>query len=178
MPAVVLGLGSNKSLCIKNKVLTPDKILDKACSELKTHIKKLRRSSIYITKPMYVEEQADFFNMVVLGDYDGSPRELLNLIHKIEARYGRDRSLETPKGPRTLDIDIELFGNMTVKEETVTDPLYIPHPLMSERQFVLIPLLEILNNSAESIIDNQKYEIMLSKLQDQGVRLWKLSRKQ
>ena len=177
MPAVVLGLGSNKSLCIKNKVLSPDMILDKACSELKKYIKKLRRSSIYITKPLYVEEQSDFFNMVVLGDYANSPRELLNLIHKIEALYGRDRSLETPKGPRTLDIDIELFGDMTVSEDSFPDSLYIPHPLMSERQFVLIPLLEILNDSAESIIDKQKYEIMLSKLQDQGVRLWKSSRK-
>ncbi|MBO4732589.1 MAG: 2-amino-4-hydroxy-6-hydroxymethyldihydropteridine diphosphokinase [Spirochaetaceae bacterium] len=177
MPVVVLGLGSNKSLCIKNKVLSSDNILNKACSELKKHIKELRCSSIYITKPLYMEEQSDFFNMVVLGDYSGSPRELLNLIHIIEAKYGRDRSLETFKGPRTLDIDIELFGDITVNDNSLSNPLFIPHPLMSERQFVLIPLLEILNNSAESIIDKQKYAQMLSKLQDQGVRLWKSSRK-
>mgnify|MGYP002355625005 FL=1 len=67
------------------------------------------------------------------------PGQLLGAVQGIEAQFGRDRSKERSKGPRTLDIDILLFGN-----EIIDQPdLYVPHPGMTERAFVLVPLLEL-----------------------------------
>lgn len=115
---------------------------------------------------MYVTDQEDFFNMVVSGNYSGTPHQLLDQIHLVEAEYGRDRSKEIRNGPRSLDIDIELFGNLKVNE---TD-LIIPHERMCERAFVLKPLVEVLKKSAD---DNKAdivfYEEKLKKIKDQKI---------
>lgn len=115
---------------------------------------------------MYVTDQEDFFNMVVSGNYSGTPHQLLDQIHLVEAEYGRDRSKEIRNGPRSLDIDIELFGNLKVNE---TD-LIIPHERMCERAFVLKPLVEVLKKSAD---DNKAdivfYEEELKKIKDQKI---------
>ena len=110
--------------------------------------------------------------MAVAGEWNGTPRGLLEEIQKIENLFGRDRKSAGPKGPRTLDIDIELFGNQIIRDEDEVNPLYVPHPLMNERQFVLIPLLEILPDFADPIT-RQPYSKILSTLSDQGVELWK-----
>ena len=110
--------------------------------------------------------------MVVAGEWEGTPRELLRAVQKIENLFGRDRESVGPKGPRTLDIDIELFGDQIIREEDAVNPLYVPHPLMNERQFVLVPLLEILPDFADPIT-RQPFSKILSTLSDQGVELWK-----
>lgn len=146
---VVLGLGSNKSLYFKGETLEPIEILKQAC----LHLSKLFlpqtfvQSSVYKTKAMYYENQDDFYNMVVLGDYEGEPENLLKETQKIEAIFGRNRSKEIPNGPRSLDIDIELFYDRIIKTVSLT----IPHPKMKERAFVLRPLLEISPESADPI---------------------------
>lgn len=97
-------------------------------------------SSVYRTAAMYVTDQDDFYNMVVAGDFRGTPRQLLDKIHAVEAELGRDRTKEIRNGPRSIDIDIEIFGRETVSEKD----LVIPHERLTERAFVLKPLLEIL----------------------------------
>ena len=77
-----------------------------------------------------------------------NPFDLLKKINQIEAKYGRDRTKEFRNGPRSLDIDIELFGN----EVICTDNLEIPHKRLSERAFVLIPSLEVLTKPADELI--------------------------
>ena len=72
--------------------------------------------------------------MVVCGEYEKSAFDLLKEINQIEAILGRNRDKEIFKGPRTLDIDIELFKNSVIK----TKKLEIPHKNLTERQFVLI----------------------------------------
>lgn len=173
MNLVVLGLGSNMPLVLRNdRALQPEEILNMACEKLSTLLRNFKYSSVYRTKPRYVENQADFYNMVVSGEWDGRPRELLQAVQQIENCFGRDRESAGPKGPRTLDIDIELFGDQIIKEEDPVNPLYVPHPLMNERQFVLIPLLEILPDFADPI-KRQPFSKILSTLSDQGVELWK-----
>ena len=173
MELVVLGLGSNMPLVRHNdKALQPEEILSRACEALSAVLKNFRCSSVYKTKPRYVENQDDFYNMVAAGEWEGTPRELLRAVQKIENWFGRDRESVGPKGPRTLDIDIELFGNQIIREEDAVNPLYVPHPLMNERQFVLIPLLEILPDFADPIT-RQPFSKILSTLSDQGVELWK-----
>ena len=117
MIPVVLGLGSNKKLSLtntKDSFLCPVEILKEAFSVLKYVLKDCKMSSVYKTKAMYVTDQDDFYNAAVFGYFNGTPEELLNKTQGIEALFGRNREKEFRNGPRTLDIDIELFGNETV----------------------------------------------------------------
>lgn len=138
---IVLGLGSNHSL----GDLSSPEILKRACVLLEEKIVHIKKSSLYRTTAMYYEDQEDFYNMVVAGFYSGSPRELLDFIHEVERSLGRDRTKEFRNGPRTLDVDIELFDNEKINDSD----LIIPHPRMEERAFVLIPMLEIFSENAE-----------------------------
>ena len=166
---VVLGLGSNSSLFVNAEELSPVEILKLACKELEKILvpKTTKFSSIYKTKAMYYENQQDFYNMVVCGEYEKSAFELLSQINQIEAALGRNREKEIFKGPRTLDIDIELFKNSVIK----TEKLEIPHKNLQERQFVLIPLLEIFPKCAEPI-NGVFYSTYLQNLPDQGVKFF------
>lgn len=161
MKRVLLGLGSNKSYNGK----TPLEILAYAQEELGRHLANLLFSSVYKTKAMYVEDQEDFYNMAAVGFVpdDLSPFDLLEIIHQIEAKYGRNREQEIRFGPRSLDIDIELFGD----DKISTPDLQIPHIRVEERAFVLIPALEILDNSADELI-REKYQSCLKKLEEAG----------
>ena len=174
---VVLGLGSNLPFVkADGSLMQCNAILDAACVKLSENLANLRCSSIYQTKARYVENQADFLNMVVCGEWNGTARELLEICQNIENSFGRVRLNAIEKGPRTLDIDIELFGNEIIKEENCLKPLIIPHSLIQERQFVLIPLLEILPECADPIT-GQKYSQILANLGNQGVELWKQHKK-
>lgn len=141
MQNIVLGLGSNRSFDGQ----TPLELLDSACNELSLHISDMKCSSVYKTQAMYLTDQDDFYNMVVAGKFAGSAYDLLDFIHTVENKYGRDRSKEVRNGPRPLDIDIELFGDERINDAK----LVIPHERMLERAFVLVPLIEILPEFAE-----------------------------
>lgn len=145
MNYVVLGLGSN----IGFNGFTCVELLQKAVMQLKQIVNNLICSSVYRTKPMYVENQNDFYNMVVFGSVSNNlgPFSLLEHIHLIEATLGRKRSKELRFGPRSIDIDIEFFGD----KEINTSDLQIPHPRLQERAFVLQPLLEILPEIADTL---------------------------
>jgi 2-amino-4-hydroxy-6-hydroxymethyldihydropteridine diphosphokinase len=96
------------------------------------------RSSFYETEPVEVPgEQPWYLNCVVALETVLSPNELLREILALEQSMGRRRT--EPKGPRTIDIDILLFGSLTVDAPDLT----IPHPGMQQRRFVLEPLAEI-----------------------------------
>jgi len=94
-------------------------------------------SSFYETEPVDYLDQPWFLNCVVEGETDLPPVELLQALRAIEARLGSKKAIA--KGPRLLDIDILLFGDL--KLETLE--LQIPHPRMLDRRFVLTPLAEI-----------------------------------
>ena len=161
MKRVLLGLGSNKTY----KGHSSLELLSFAREELALIMKDCVFSSVYRTKAMYVEDQDDFYNMAALGYVDNKtdPFEFLKKINLIEAKYGRDRDKEIRFGPRSLDIDIELFG-----DDAISDPiLQIPHVRMEERAFVLVPAIEILKDSADELI-RKKYSACLLKLEKEG----------
>ncbi|MBQ4378062.1 MAG: 2-amino-4-hydroxy-6-hydroxymethyldihydropteridine diphosphokinase [Treponema sp.] len=167
----VLGLGSNRAC----GTFDSPELLRRACTLLEGLFSDFKISSVYRTKPMYYENQPDFYNMAVCGNTELSPPELLSKIHQIEESLGRDRKSEIRNGPRSIDIDIELYGNEEIHFLDSSDPmknLEIPHPKISERAFVLIPVLEILPESAE-IKDREFFVKSLEKLGNQGVELWK-----
>ena len=95
------------------------------------------QSSLYETEPVEVERQPWFLNSVVALETGLMPRQLLARTLAIEQKMGRRRT--QVKGPRTIDIDILLFGGSVVDTLALT----IPHPAMHERRFVLEPLAEI-----------------------------------
>jgi 2-amino-4-hydroxy-6-hydroxymethyldihydropteridine diphosphokinase len=97
----------------------------------------LRVSSFYETEPRDVPDQPWFVNAVVEAETDLFPKQLLARLQKIERQLGRKRI--RPKGPRTIDIDILLYGEAVI----ATDDLTVPHPRMGERRFVLEPLAEL-----------------------------------
>lgn len=161
----VLGLGSNKSFASLDSL----HLLAKACDFLEPLLSDFRFSSVYRTKPMYVTDQSDFYNMAVSGQTELSAHELLSKIHEIEAKFGRDRKSEIRNGPRSIDIDIELFGNEEIHFSDSSDPmknLEVPHPRLSERAFVLLPLLEVLPLNAD--IQSRDFEKSLAQIGNQG----------
>jgi 2-amino-4-hydroxy-6-hydroxymethyldihydropteridine diphosphokinase len=98
-----------------------------------------RRSSVYETEPQDVIRQPWFLNIVVECETRLFPVQLLTVLQRIEREVGRVREGAVRRGPRVIDIDILLFDNAAID----TPRLTIPHPRMTERRFVLEPLLEI-----------------------------------
>jgi 2-amino-4-hydroxy-6-hydroxymethyldihydropteridine diphosphokinase len=95
-------------------------------------------SSLRETDPVGYEDQPKFLNGAAAVRTELSPRDLLERLHDVERRLGRDRS--GPRfGPRTIDLDLLLYGTETIDEPD----LRIPHPRLAERRFVLEPLAEL-----------------------------------
>jgi 2-amino-4-hydroxy-6-hydroxymethyldihydropteridine diphosphokinase len=101
-------------------------------------------SSLYETSPIGGPPQRSFVNMVVQITTDLEPHALLNACKAIERRLGR-RPSDMRWGPRVVDLDVLTYGD----EKVVEPGLEIPHPRMSERRFVLEPLLEIDGDAAD-----------------------------
>jgi 2-amino-4-hydroxy-6-hydroxymethyldihydropteridine diphosphokinase len=100
-------------------------------------VKLLRVSSVYESAPMEVRSQPWFLNAVAEAECDCFPLQLLSRTAGVETALGRKRTV--PKGPRTIDIDILLFGAFVIR----TARLEVPHPRLTERRFVLEPLAEL-----------------------------------
>jgi len=128
---VFIGLGSNLRSPEYQVLLAFDELAALPCSRL------LGRSSLYKTAPIGYADQPDFVNAVAELWTTLTAEGLLVALMEIEHRHGRVR--EVPNGPRTLDLDILLFGDHEVHSTT----LNVPHPRAQERAFVLYPLLEI-----------------------------------
>ncbi|MCW4628761.1 MULTISPECIES: 2-amino-4-hydroxy-6-hydroxymethyldihydropteridine diphosphokinase [Marinomonas] len=126
-----IGLGSN----LDNPVAQ----LDRAIDTLKKHddVKNLRVSSIYGSKPVGPQDQPDYVNAVAAFDTDLSPIDLLDLLQSIEQSQRRVR--ERHWGPRTLDLDLLLYGQETIQLPRLT----VPHTFMLERGFVIKPLSDL-----------------------------------
>ena len=97
----------------------------------------VKKSSLYRSAAMGHAAQPDFINAVAQVETGLPAARLLAELQEVEGRHGRERSF--PNAPRTLDLDILLFGNARIQSAALT----VPHPRMHERAFVLKPLLEI-----------------------------------
>jgi 2-amino-4-hydroxy-6-hydroxymethyldihydropteridine diphosphokinase len=95
-------------------------------------------SSFYETEPVEFTDQPWFLNCAVALETTKAPKQLMAAILRIEQEMGRRRA-QNRKGPRTIDIDLLLLGNVIVNSPDLT----IPHPAMHQRRFVLEPLAEI-----------------------------------
>src|SRR5499426_279515 len=116
-------------------------ILDRAIALLcdGKDVRLIARSSDYRTPPWGFKYQPHFVNLAIAVETTLDPRELLVRAQEVELRLGRDRTNEKRNGPRTADIDIIAYDDVTMNEPNLT----LPHPRLFERAFVLIPLAEI-----------------------------------
>lgn len=156
MTEIFLSLGSNISPRVE--------YLRRGVELLKEHLTDVRVSSIYETRPQENTDQRDFLNAVLSGYSPLPPNHWLRIIRKVEQSCGRNREGIPWKGPRTLDVDILFYGNHFIESADLT----IPHPALTERQFVLIPLLELQPDMTHLLsgVSLKKYN---DTLMDQGV---------
>ena len=143
--------------------------LESAILELDKHekITVVNVSSIYETDPVGYTDQSPFLNMVVSVITMLNPEDLLAECLKIEQELGRKRDIRW--GPRTIDLDILVYN----QENIETEKLFIPHPRMLERGFVLIPLLEMNQDVRIPNLD-KPVQFYLDHIHDKkGVRIWK-----
>ncbi len=135
MHTAYIGLGSN----LRSPAGPPTDTIEAAHSALERLGEVTARSSLYETAPVGMTEQPAFINAVAALRTEDSPETLLERLLAIERDFGRDRRNSTPKGPRTLDLDLLLVDGLIVN----TPALTLPHPALAERRFVLEPLAEI-----------------------------------
>ncbi|RJT26645.1 2-amino-4-hydroxy-6-hydroxymethyldihydropteridine diphosphokinase [Buttiauxella izardii] len=122
-------------------------------------------SSYYRTPPLGPQDQPDYLNAAVALETELSAEALLAHTQRIELEHGRVRKAER-WGPRTLDLDIMLFGNLTLDTPTLT----IPHYDMKNRAFMLVPLLEIAPECA--FPDGLRVAEVLENLSRDGITFW------
>jgi 2-amino-4-hydroxy-6-hydroxymethyldihydropteridine diphosphokinase len=122
----------------------------------------LARSSDYVTPPWGKEEQARFVNACIQIDTSLDPHALLFTLHKIEHKFGRDRASETLWGPRTLDLDLIAYDDVSIQKPELT----LPHPRLFERAFVLVPLAEIV---PDRVIAGRSVAAALAELSTDGI---------
>ena len=146
-PGIYLSLGSNMGDREEN--------INRALELIGKQAIILKKSSFYETDPMDYEDQSRFLNIAVEIETALQPDDLLKFLQSIEKDMGREKMIRY--GPRNIDIDILLFGNL----ECSTQRLTIPHPRMKERGFVLIPLKEI---SPLLQIQGQPLGLLINKL--------------
>lgn len=150
-----VGLGANLG--------EPQRQVREAFRELDAipHTRLVRTSSLYRSEPLGYAAQPGFVNAVAQIETGLSAERLLAELQAIEAAHGRTRSFAN--APRTLDLDLLLFGNAVLD----TGKLVLPHPRMHERAFVLIPLVEIAPDTG--VPGRGRAKNLLEKCSNQGV---------
>lgn len=121
-------------------------------------------SSFYETEPVEFTQQPWFLNCAVALETAKMPKQLLSALLRIERQMGRRRIQK--KGPRTIDIDILLFGNAAMDSAQLT----IPHPAMHERRFVLEPLAEIAPEARHPVLSKTIREMCNALPKGQAVK--------
>jgi 2-amino-4-hydroxy-6-hydroxymethyldihydropteridine diphosphokinase len=152
-----IGIGSN----IGDKVNQ----CERAVSEILkvNHHKLLAKSSLFKTQPIGYTSQDWFVNGVIKIETDLEAPELLRSLKIIEAQLGRAETFRW--GPRIIDLDILFFDDAEIH----TKELQIPHPLIQDRQFVLIPLAEIDRNFIHPVLKKTIQDLLNNFKEDQGV---------
>ncbi len=136
MADAYISIGSN---------INPKENIKKCLDILKSEFEVIATSPMYETKPYGYENQSNFINLAVKIKTEISPYELLKALQQIENKLGRKREFRF--SPRTIDLDILLYGSEVINDKDLT----IPHKGLFERDFMLIPLLDIATEITDPI---------------------------
>jgi 2-amino-4-hydroxy-6-hydroxymethyldihydropteridine diphosphokinase len=120
------------------------------------------QSSDYATPPWGDTNQPRFINACIEIETGLDPRTLLNALHAVEAKHGRDRARETRWGPRSLDLDLIAHDDIVLADPGLT----LPHPRLFERAFVLVPLADI---APDRVIAGRRVREVLADLSTEGI---------
>ncbi len=153
---VYIGIGSNLGDKLKHCEKAISEILKIDCHKL------LAKSSLFKTQPIGYTYQDWFVNRVIKIETDLEAPELFRTLKAIESRLGRTKTFRW--GPQTIDLDILFFDEVEIH----TEELQIPHPLIQDRQFVLIPLTEIDRNFIHPVLKKTIQELLSNFEENQG----------
>ena len=156
MADVLIALGGN----VGDVRATFKKAIANICGM--TQAALLARSSDYATPPWGDEQQATFVNACIEIETSLDPHALLFVMQKVEQKFGRARTKERPWGPRTLDLDMIAYDDVSLQKPDLT----LPHPRLFERAFVLVPLAEI---APDRVISGIRVRDGLSSVSTQGI---------
>ncbi|MBM3231432.1 2-amino-4-hydroxy-6-hydroxymethyldihydropteridine diphosphokinase [Candidatus Peregrinibacteria bacterium] len=175
MTTVFIGLGSN---------IDAETNL-KTCAEiLRADYPDIVFSPVYKSAPREREDQADFLNAVARFETEETPEEVHATLQQIEAELGKDPPY--PKGPRTIDLDVLLYGDWVSKDSedrndkiqdvgdeqcALSVELVIPHPRMHERRFVLEPLCELIDSHAKNPRSGERWNGLLEQVKEQKCKM-------
>jgi 2-amino-4-hydroxy-6-hydroxymethyldihydropteridine diphosphokinase len=132
-------MSERAAIALGSNIEDPEAQVTRAFDEISAlpQTRLIRRSRLHRTKPVGYADQPDFVNAMALVETALEPRALLDALLAIEQKHGRKRAI--PNGPRTLDLDIIVYGKRVIDEPG----LKVPHPRAKEREFVMAPLKEV-----------------------------------
>jgi 2-amino-4-hydroxy-6-hydroxymethyldihydropteridine diphosphokinase len=156
MADVLIALGGN----VGDVRATFQKAIANICGMAQAAV--LARSSDYATPPWGEPDQPRFINACIQIETALDPHALMFTLHRIEKKFGRDRARETRWGPRTLDLDLIAYDDVSIDKPELT----LPHPRLFERAFVLTPLAEIV---PDRIIAGRNIAVALAQLSTEGI---------